>query len=369
MLTYGITDLWLDEEPCEQHIHRWAQKHHMTWDAESPDILFYACGGESHLTSQAMVKVCWVQENVFPNFNVCDYAISHVRDSLCGRNLYFPYAMEVLQEPFMPPQPTPDDAHRPFGIFIASQDYMGAGAALRREFTQYLSTHYKRVDCPGKVLNNISIPELGARKTNTWNECKRSVINRYKFLVSFENTNTDGYITEKLVDAFAANTVPIYWGSEGNLAPFPKEAVICANDYPDFDSLMERIREVDTHDELYLSILEANPLRQPEFWHIVGEYHTRRQAFLDKIHAAAQAYQQGTQCPPDRGMLEFDLAGRMLKAHTTPCPPIRKNRTPFHAWWRSTAHLHFIQPWKAKPHIPCPYHSLLHDKGREIHPH
>lgn len=323
----------------------------------SPDILFYACGGEAHVGTSAPVKVHWVSENVFPNFNICDFAISHVRDSMNGKNLYFPYAMEGLSEKIELPEVTPCLADRPFGIFIASQESVGSGAILRKEFTAYLSAHYKKVDCPGKVLHNVDIPELGGRFAKNWNEAKRKVIGRYKFLISFENTNTDGYITEKLVDAFASNTVPIYWGSEGNLEPFGKDAVICANDYPDFDSLIERIREVDENDELYLSLLNANPLRKPDFWELVKAFHLRRVDFLNGIYEKAMIYKTTGLMKPDRGVAEFDLSGRFASVCAAKKCAILSGQTPFHEWWRGTTHFYFIRP--GKPHSKaCPFLKL-----------
>ena len=34
----------------------------------------------------------------------------------------------------------------------------------------------------------------------------------YKFSIAMENSNGDGYISEKIVDSFLAGTIPIYYG-------------------------------------------------------------------------------------------------------------------------------------------------------------
>lgn len=362
-LRVAYVDLWADREPAETCFEEWAREKGAIIDSHHPDILFYACGGVSHVRQPALVKVCWVQENVFPNFNVCDYAISHMRDSICGRNLYFPYYCEALRERIEPPPVTPADARRPFGVFIASQDHMGPGAEYRKEFVARLSMAYKHVDCPGKVLHNVGIPELGDRFAPEWNEQKRRVISRYKFLISFENSNADGYITEKLVDAFAANVVPIYWGSEGNLEPFPKNSLICANDYPDFDSLLARIREVDEDDELYLAMLRANPLRHHRIWEIVGDFHKRRRAFLDKIYQDAHTYKWQTINRPGRGMTEFDFAGRVCSC-THGCRELHYRSTPFTDWWKGLLRLHFLRPNKQRKPLNCPYQNLFNYRSR-----
>jgi hypothetical protein len=40
------------------------------------------------------------------------------------------------------------------------------------------------------------------------------VFNRYKFILCFENSKGDGYITEKIFNCFFARTIPIYWGAD-----------------------------------------------------------------------------------------------------------------------------------------------------------
>ena len=238
------------------------QRYDVIFDSKEPDIVFLSSWGWERLYYKDPVKVLWSSENEYPDFNICDYALSHMRDSVGGRNYWWPFYMTLpLKETPIPNNPL----DRQFASFLANS-YNHYGSRYRADFVSYLMENYKRVDCPGHVLHNIDVPDLEPRSGGgNWNDSKRAYIGRYKFNIAFENSNTDGYITEKLPDCFMANTIPIYWGSEGNTAPFPKEAMICANDYPDFDSLIARIKEVDENDELYLSILRANPLHNKDF--------------------------------------------------------------------------------------------------------
>ena len=41
---------------------------------------------------------------------------------------------------------------------------------------------------------------------------KLQTLEKYYFAISFENTDSPGYITEKIFDAMMAGTVPLYWG-------------------------------------------------------------------------------------------------------------------------------------------------------------
>lgn len=49
---------------------------------------------------------------------------------------------------------------------------------------------------------------------------KHDVLKQYKFCICYENMcNVNGYITEKIFDAFIAGVVPVYWGAE-NITDF-----------------------------------------------------------------------------------------------------------------------------------------------------
>ncbi|MGH7793264.1 MAG: glycosyltransferase family 10 domain-containing protein, partial [Thermodesulfobacteriota bacterium] len=53
-------------------------------------------------------------------------------------------------------------------------------------------------------------------------------LKEYNFILAFENTDYPGYITEKIIHAFMAGTIPLYWGGGGYL-----EETIPSNCYID----------------------------------------------------------------------------------------------------------------------------------------
>jgi hypothetical protein len=55
---------------------------------------------------------------------------------------------------------------------------------------------------------------------------KLATLRRYSHAVVFENQRQPGYITEKLLDCFAAGTVPIYWGAPDIKDNVPTSTVI-----------------------------------------------------------------------------------------------------------------------------------------------
>jgi hypothetical protein len=133
-----------------------------------------------------------------------------------------------------------------FCSYIASQP----GFENNRErFVQQLSTKYKRVDCGGKHLNNIG----GAIPPGVNASGKIEHNKQYKFAIAFENKQYPGYVTEKICDAYKSGCIPIYWGTPDVVQDFNPSTFINANDFSDFDALIDHIRRVDCDDELYAS--------------------------------------------------------------------------------------------------------------------
>jgi GT2 family glycosyltransferase len=64
----------------------------------------------------------------------------------------------------------------------------------------------------------------------------------YRYSVAFENTRANYYFTEKLMDCFVAETMPIYYGSPMITKFFPPEAMLLID--PEDDKVFDKIREV-----------------------------------------------------------------------------------------------------------------------------
>jgi hypothetical protein len=89
-----------------------------------------------------------------------------------------------------------------FAALIARADILG----IRTEMYDALST-VGRVDCPSTLLHNDD-----TLKTQ-FNDNKQNYLGNYIFNICPENSNSYGYVTEKLFQAIAAGCIPIYWGS------------------------------------------------------------------------------------------------------------------------------------------------------------
>ena len=117
-----------------------------------------------------------------------------------------------------------------------------------------LLSAYRTVSSGGRYRNNVGEPVAD----------KLAFQQHHKFDIAFENTSHDGYTTEKLVQAFAAGTVPIYWGDPRVGETFNTDSFINCHDYPNFDAVVERVKEIDGDDALWQKMISTPALRDPE---------------------------------------------------------------------------------------------------------
>jgi hypothetical protein len=121
----------------------------------------------------------------------------------------------------------------------------------RNDFFSTLSK-YKQVDSCGEHMNN-----MGSDCPGQWGSeeyCR--FLSKYKFMLCFENISKDRYFTEKLLNAYMCNTIPIYWGCS-NIEDYNINMKAIFYLKPNFngedvEQLINDIKEHDQNDELYL---------------------------------------------------------------------------------------------------------------------
>lgn len=220
--------------------------------SDNPEYLFYSGFGCQHLKYKC-IRIFYTGECITPNFNECDYAIAFDRLSFGDRYLRIPlyhlfqYKSEYLSL-FERSEFTKKDLEKKEGFcsFVVSNCFADDVRAI---FFDKLSI-YNAISSGGRFRNNIG----GAVSD------KKAFQAKHKFAIAFENTSYEGYCTEKLMEALVAGTIPIYWGDPNVAKDFNPEAFINAHDYKTFDEVVERVKEIDQNDDLYIKIRNANPL-------------------------------------------------------------------------------------------------------------
>ena len=121
------------------------------------------------------------------------------------------------------------------------------GGYLRNKFITELSK-YKKVDMGGKYKNNI-----GGNVKN-----KIEFLLSYKFSISMENSESDGYTSEKIYDSYVSGTIPIYSGNYMIDEIFNPKSYILIKSEKDLNEKIEYIKKIDNNDELYKNIIKEN---------------------------------------------------------------------------------------------------------------
>lgn len=245
---------------------------------DSPDYIICSCFEPLYdYCNYPQVRIMDIGENYIPDLNLVDYAISRYPVSLLDRCFFHPgcidfrgrfEALQTAKEKrdidFIKNKPY-------FANFIASHE---SENNIRGDFFKQLSD-YKRVESPGTYLNNTN-----GESVNWKDNSKTDFQRRCKFTLCFESTKSGGFVTEKITDAFYADTIPVYFGSEEVFNIYNKDAMIYCASREDFDATIKRIIELDTNDEKYLEMANQ-PILNPNFDY--QKFRADYEAFLRNI--------------------------------------------------------------------------------------
>ena len=238
-------------------------------DTKNPDYVIYSWTGTKYLNypNAKKIFVCWEPDCNWRRNNCkknCDYSLSYYSDwednikhfyfppMLC-KFAFSPNFMEDINNPIKIPK-------KKFCCFVVSNTVNGAGAQLRIKFFKELCK-YKKVDSFGEALRNCDVKIPGRNSNGSYNSREYlDTIGEYKFMITFENIQQNGVVTEKLPNAFRANTIGIYWGNKDINKLFNKDSFINCYDFENFQKIIDYIKKVDNDDELYYTILNKQKL-------------------------------------------------------------------------------------------------------------
>lgn len=174
-------------------------------DVKHADYVFFSVQSEKHwFASDDSIKIFYTGENLTPDFNACDYAIGfdwmEYGDRYMRLPLYYLYKdiCELCERKhLLDPEAITKEKTGFCSITVSNSRRNPIFQTLFEELSKY-----KKVDSGGRWNNNI-----GGAVTD-----KFAFDASHKFSIVCENSAHPGYTTEKLVQAFAANCIPIYWG-------------------------------------------------------------------------------------------------------------------------------------------------------------
>lgn len=222
--------------------------------SKEPDYLFYSHYGERHL-SYDCIRIYCSKEPVTPDFNFCDYAIGPDYLTLQDRYFRFPeYYFD--RETF---------AQMSDKTYFTSSNIRSKGSFCgfwyrKEEQTAERDLFFERI-------KEYKAPESAGPLHNTLEGVvsdKQAFLEKCKFSIAFESCSNPGYTSSVLMQAFAAQTIPIYWGNPLIGREFSTQAFVNCHDFRSWSEVIEAVRHIDQDDDLYLKMMRTPALAEPD---------------------------------------------------------------------------------------------------------
>ena len=249
-------------------------------DDENPDYLIFGDSnfGETHYKYARAKKIFFTGENVRPNYFTYNHAITFDHENSSKHYRLPLYALEMWAI-------NKDSGFRYYHLHNKKID-AEAEFAKKSQFCGYIQSNPNcqfRTAFVNFMLSKNAISSGGPHLNNIGGviprdrKLKLDFFNKSFFGVAFENGSYPGYVTEKLLDCYYANTIPVYWGSETVHKDFNPKSYVNASDFRDFDDLLGYMQNlVSNNKNDYLDILS-----QPAFHNDIPNEYTNLSNFLN----------------------------------------------------------------------------------------
>jgi len=228
-------------------------KHFNIEISETPDFVICSNRGKPFEYMQYdCVRLMVMGENISPDFTVFDYCIGFDYLTFGDRYFRLPYAFY-------------NDSATPWSPLSLSEDTANELLKSKKHFCNFIYRHqsshgireklfltlneYKPVISAGSHLNNT-----GSKNGCTWAE-KYEIVKDSKFTIACDSIEYDGFVTEKIIQAFDNLSIPIYFGNKRIDDEFNTNAFIWCRNESEFESTIERIKYIDSHDDEYIKML------------------------------------------------------------------------------------------------------------------
>ena len=218
----------------------------------------WAKGFNLQPNKKAKVNIFYTGENERPPFGNWDAYLSFDLHDYQGKNAYLPLwwitctdlagpiTAPYLNEPvsvksLMTQRKVDYDKRRKFCVAFIGKAYPFRMQALN------LISGIKNVEVYGAITRKDVDSKFKASKD-------------FRFVFAFENDLFPGYVTEKVIEAWATGAIPLYWGSDP-LNYINPEAIINLNNFDSFQDFLERVAQVNENKTLWEQIA-SQPILQ-----------------------------------------------------------------------------------------------------------
>lgn len=242
-----------------------AREFEFVWEKENPDFLLISEHIYTNKKINKEFKRMWTdyrilifygEEAMKPDLNVFDYGVVFDASFQCNdRIVRIPPPKYMYNNFYISKTEYPKsiaDANHLLQQKTMFCNFMYSHPSAKRDEIFHALCNYKKVHSLGKHLHNSNHEPTGYQGHYAETTMLRVP---FKFTIAGENAQYRGYTSEKIMTAFQANTIPIYWGNPLIAQDFNEKAFINANNYDNLDDLVRKIQEIDESDDLWCDMV------------------------------------------------------------------------------------------------------------------
>jgi hypothetical protein len=192
---------------------------------QEADIIFFSSFGNSIYAARntKAIKIFYTGENEPPRLDIADFSLSHDFDTHGGRNFRLPHWYMYINwwgEPNFP--------HARISVERLFRKWDPEAVWNRKEFCSIIIGNpvRNRIEVAQKLNEYRPVHGYGKVFGNYFSSCKVDLMENYRYNICFENSITEGYVTEKLLEAKVAGCVPIYFGDDSASRDFNEKCYI-----------------------------------------------------------------------------------------------------------------------------------------------
>ena len=201
--------------------------------------------------------LCYIGENIRPSYIGYSHSLSFDYDSYGGRNFRLPlWYSRLAWDGFVQKPRKPNMHNHGYEELIDIKSLMSGrklDITIKDKFCVLIANNPEglRVNLFNSISQYKQVHGYGNIFGAPLRKSKFEVLPEYKFCLCPENSTYDGYITEKLIDAYAGGTVPVYSGDISVVDDFNDGAYLNYQFTKNMEYFVDRIKFWDEDFESY----------------------------------------------------------------------------------------------------------------------
>lgn len=231
-------------------------------NVEEADVIFASSFGNERKNSRSSkaVKIFYTGENERPDLDFADYSLSFDFDTYGGRNFRLPHWYMYVNWWGVPNFP-----HARISVERLNRKWNPEEVYDRKNFCSIIIGNpvANRIEVAQKLNEYQPVNPFGRVFGNHYDGCKIDLMENFRWNICFENSITDGYVTEKLLEAKVAGCIPIYFGSESVEKDFNRNCFVDFTKMNNVDELYETVTSIDKNKDKFITIAKEPLFNEP----------------------------------------------------------------------------------------------------------